>query len=103
LWGDLLAAGLEMYVYQPTMYHCKLVIVDGLLCSVGSTNFDPRSFHLNDEANLNVYDRTFAAELTRVFEEDLKRCRRVALEEWRARPLLEKARERVAAWLAPLL
>jgi cardiolipin synthase A/B len=103
LWGDLLAAGLEMYVYQPTMYHCKLVIVDGLLCSVGSTNFDPRSFHLNDEANLNVYDRTFATELTRVFEEDLKRCRRVALEEWRARPLLEKAREWVAAWLAPLL
>jgi cardiolipin synthase A/B len=103
LWGELLAAGLEMYVYQPTMYHCKLVIVDGLLCSVGSTNFDPRSFHLNDEANLNVYDRTFATELTRVFEEDLKRCRPVDLEEWRARPLLEKARERVTAWLAPLL
>jgi cardiolipin synthase len=103
LWGELLEAGMEMHVYQPTMYHCKLVIADGLLCSVGSTNFDPRSFHLNDEANLNVYDRAFAAELTRVFEQDLQRCRQFTLEDWRRRPLAEKARERVAAWLAPVL
>jgi cardiolipin synthase len=103
LWGDLLEAGLEMYVYQPTMYHCKAVIVDGLMSSVGSTNFDPRSFHLNDEANLNVYDRAFADHLTQVFEQDLQRCRRVTLEEWRNRPALEKARERVTAWLAPVL
>lgn len=103
LWGDLLEAGLEMHVYQPTMYHCKAVIVDGLMSSVGSTNFDPRSFHLNDEANLNVYDRAFAGHLTQVFEQDLQRCRRVTLEEWRNRPALEKARERVTAWLAPVL
>jgi len=103
LWGELLAAGMEMYVYQPTMYHCKTVIVDGLMCSLGSTNFDPRSFHLNDEANLNLYDREFAGDLTRVFEADLQRCRRVTLQEWQERPLLEKARERVAAWLAPVL
>jgi cardiolipin synthase len=103
LWGDLLEAGLEMHVYQPTMYHCKVVIVDGLLSSVGSTNFDPRSFHLNDEANLNVYDRAFAAELTRVFEQDLGRCKRYTLQEWQARPAWEKARERMAAWLAPVL
>jgi cardiolipin synthase A/B len=103
LWGDLLEAGMEMHVYQPTMYHCKLVIVDGLLASVGSTNFDPRSFHLNDEANLNVYDTEFAAHLTRVFEHDLKRCTRCTLEQWRARPPLEKARERMTALLAPVL
>lgn len=103
LWGDLLRAGAELYVYQPTMYHCKMVIVDGLLGSVGSTNFDPRSFHLNDEANLNVYDRDFAAHLTQVFEADLQRCRRVTLEDWEARPALEKARERLAALLAPVL
>jgi cardiolipin synthase A/B len=103
LWGELLEAGLEMHVYQPTMYHCKLVIVDGLLASVGSTNFDPRSFHLNDEANLNVYDPEFARSLTEVFEQDLGRCRRVTLAEWQQRPALEKARERVAAWLAPVL
>jgi cardiolipin synthase len=103
LWGDLLEAGAEIHVYQPTMYHCKLVIVDGLLSSVGSTNFDPRSFYLNDEANLNVYHREFASELTRVFEEDLKRCTRVSFQEWRSRPALEKMRERTAALLAPIL
>jgi cardiolipin synthase len=103
LWGELLEAGLEMYVYQPTMYHCKLVLVDGLLASVGSTNFDPRSFHLNDEANLNVYDTGFARELTEVFEQDLQRCKRVTLEDWQRRPALEKARERLAALLAPVL
>jgi len=103
LWGELLEAGLEMHVYQPTMFHCKTVIVDGLLASVGSTNFDPRSFHLNDEANLNVYDAEFAAHLTRVFEDDLRRCKPYTLEQWRARPLLEKARERAASWLSPVL
>ena len=51
------------------MYHCKVMIVDGLLVSVGSTNFDPRSFRLNDEANLNVYDRAFAARAGAVFEQ----------------------------------
>ncbi|MDB5913173.1 MAG: cls [Ramlibacter sp.] len=103
LWGELLEAGAEMYVYQPTMFHCKLVVVDGLLTSVGSTNFDPRSFHLNDEANLNVYDRGFAAQQTEVFERDLARCRRFTLADWQQRPKLEKARERVTAWLAPML
>jgi cardiolipin synthase len=103
LWGELLEAGVEIHVYQPTMYHCKMVIVDGLLASVGSTNFDPRSFHLNDEANLNVYDRKFASELTRAFEEDLKRCKQVTLQEWQSRPALEKLRERAAAMLAPVL
>jgi cardiolipin synthase len=92
-----------MYVYQPTMFHCKTVLVDGLLASVGSTNFDPRSFRLNDEANLNVYDRAFAQELTAVFEQDLQRCRRVTLQEWRQRPVAEKLRERALALLAPVL
>jgi cardiolipin synthase len=103
LWGELLEAGVEMYVYEPTMFHCKTVLVDGLLSSVGSTNFDPRSFRLNDEANLNVYDRAFAQELTAVFEQDLQRCRRVTLQEWRQRPLGEKLRERALALLAPVL
>jgi cardiolipin synthase len=103
LWGDLLHAGVEIYVYQPTMYHCKMVIADGLLSSVGSTNFDPRSFHLNDEANLNVYDPAFADHLTNVFEQDLERSKRMTLEDWQARPGMEKARERLSALLAPIL
>src|SRR5689334_17290577 len=56
LWGPILSAGAELYEFQPTMFHCKVLVVDGLWVSVGSTNFDPRSFRLNDEANLNILD-----------------------------------------------
>jgi cardiolipin synthase len=96
LWGELLQAGIAIHEYQPTMYHCKMLIADGLLVSVGSTNFDNRSFRLNDEANLNVYDAGLAAELTRVFEDDLRESRTVYLETWRNRPLWERLNDRVA-------
>jgi cardiolipin synthase len=99
LWGDVLEAGAEMYEYQPTMYHCKVLVVDGLWVSVGSTNFDNRSFRLNDEANLNVYDREFAARQAADFETDLKHSRRITYEEWMARPWTEKAKERIFALL----
>ena len=98
-WGPLLQAGALIYEYQPTMYHCKVMIVDQLLVSVGSTNFDNRSFRLNDEANLNVYDAAFARRQTEVFEDDLKRSRRVTYEEWLNRPLREKAHEKLTGWL----
>jgi cardiolipin synthase len=98
-WGPLLEAGAQIYEYQPTMYHCKVMIVDGLLVSVGSTNFDPRSFRLNDEANLNVYDRAFAARQESVFEQDIARSRRVTLAEWQNRPWHEKLMERAAGLL----
>ncbi len=103
LWGALLEAGVEIHEYQPTMFHCKMLIVDGCLTSVGSTNFDPRSFHLNDEANLNVYDVSFARRMTEVFEADLRQCRRITLRDWRGRPMAEKAREQALAWFAPIL
>jgi cardiolipin synthase len=99
LWGDMLEAGAEMYEYQPTMYHCKVLVVDGVWVSVGSTNFDNRSFRLNDEANLNVYDRAFAARQAADFEADLKRARRITYEEWMSRPWGEKAKERIFALL----
>jgi cardiolipin synthase len=99
LWGDLLEAGVEIYEYQPTMYHVKVLIVDGLWTSVGSTNFDNRSFRLNDEANLNVLDAAFAAEQQRIFEDDKRHARRVTLAEWRERPLSE----RLSEWLSGLL
>ena len=98
-WGPLLRAGATIAEYQPTMYHCKLMIVDGLLTSVGSTNFDNRSFRLNDEATLNIVDKAFASAQTAVFEADLARARRVTYEEWQARPL----RERVGEWLASVI
>lgn len=77
-WGRLLEAGAEIYEYRPTMYHCKIFIVDDLWVSVGSTNFDQRSFRINDEANLNVHDGRLARELAARFEEDVQRSRRVA-------------------------
>ena len=102
-WGPLLEAGAEISEYQPTMFHCKVFTVDGLLVSVGSTNFDNRSFRLNDEANLNVYDAEFAAAQTVQFEADLKQARRVTLEAWRDRPWSEKAQEHLAALIASQL
>ncbi|MEP6996264.1 MAG: phospholipase D-like domain-containing protein [Betaproteobacteria bacterium] len=101
LWGDLLEAGAEIYEYLPTMFHCKVLIADGLVVSVGSTNFDDRSFHLNDEASLNIYDAAFAARQIEVFERDLKASRRISVDEWRDRPLAEKVWEHAAALLGP--
>jgi cardiolipin synthase len=98
-WGPLLAAGAEIYEFQPTMFHCKVMIVDERIVSVGSTNFDNRSFRLNDEANLNVYDRSFAREQVAVFEADIARSRRVTLEAWLARPWREKLLEQAASLL----
>ncbi|MBA3595512.1 MAG: cardiolipin synthase B [Polaromonas sp.] len=95
-WGPLLRAGAEIYEYQPTMYHVKAMVVDKLLVSVGSTNFDNRSFRLNDEANLNVFDPAFAERQSKVFEDDLRKSRQVTLEEWTDRPLKEKLMERLA-------
>ena len=98
-WGPLLEAGVEIYEYKPTMYHCKVMVVDDLWTSVGSTNFDSRSFRLNDEANLNVYDAEFAAGQVAAFERDKQDSRSVTLDEWRNRPLSERLRERASALL----
>ncbi len=96
MWGDLLRAGVEISEYEPTMMHTKMLIVDSLLVSVGSTNFDERSFRLNDEASLNVYDVEFAKDMTEVFENDLKRSQRLSLRAWTERPWTE----RIGEWLA---
>lgn len=102
-WGPLLEAGAQISEYQPTMFHCKVFTVDGLLVSVGSTNFDNRSFRLNDEANLNIYDEAFAAAQTVQFEADLKQSKRLTYEQWQDRPLHEKAMEQLAALLSAQL
>jgi cardiolipin synthase len=102
-WGPLLAAGALIAEYQPTMYHCKVMIVDGLLVSVGSTNFDNRSFQLNDEATLNILDAEFAAQQTQIFEDDLRLSRTVSLAQWRARPWQERLAERFASMIGSQL
>jgi cardiolipin synthase len=98
-WGELLQAGAEFYEYQPTMYHCKVIVIDGFMTSVGSTNFDNRSFRLNDEANLNIYDRAFAERQIEVFRADLAKSKRVTYAQWQNRPWTEKALEWVASTL----
>ena len=102
-WGPLLAAGAVIAEYTPTMYHCKVLIIDGLLVSVGSTNFDNRSFRLNDEATLNVVDPGFAAAQTATFETDLGLSRRVSHAEWIDRPWRERLGEVLAALVSTQL
>ncbi|RYD31957.1 MAG: cardiolipin synthase B, partial [Verrucomicrobiaceae bacterium] len=74
-WGRLLRNGVKVFEFQPTMYHCKVMIIDDLWVSVGSANFDNRSFRLNDEANLNVFDSDFAKLEVESFEKDKLRAR----------------------------
>ncbi|BCZ77679.1 cardiolipin synthase B [Paraburkholderia terrae] len=98
-WGPLLEAGVQMFEYQPTMFHVKLLVVDDYLVSVGSTNFDSRSFKLNDEANLNIYDVAFARRQTQIFADDLAKSKRVTLDDWNRRPWTRKLVDRAVALL----
>jgi cardiolipin synthase len=92
-WGPLLESGVEIHEYDPTMLHCKMLIFDHHMVSVGSTNFDMRSFELNDEASLNVYDADFAQRMTGVFEADMKASTPYDYQKWQQRPWLEKIAE----------
>lgn len=92
-WGRLLAAGVEIHEYVPTMMHNKMLILDGELISVGSTNFDMRSFDLNDEASLNIYSREFGRQMTAVMEADLQHAKPYTLATWQRRPWWQKTGE----------
>jgi phosphatidylserine/phosphatidylglycerophosphate/cardiolipin synthase-like enzyme len=98
-WGPMLEAGIEIAEYQPTMYHVKGLVVDGVFSSVGSTNFDNRSFRLNDEANLNVLNAQFGRVQQDVFNADWSKARRITLEQWQQRPWSERMWERLASLL----
>lgn len=91
--GELLRAGARIYEYQPTMMHAKTLVVDGLFATVGSTNFDNRSFRLNDEIDLEVYDERVAGKLEQMFETDLTRSRPYTYEQWVHRTLWERFTE----------
>ena len=94
-WGALLNAGAAIFQYEPTMLHCKMLIFDGAVVSVGSTNFDIRSFELNDEASLNIYDHDVAAEMTAVFEADLSKAKQYSIGDWNTRSLWTRVQETV--------
>jgi cardiolipin synthase len=94
--GPLLEGGVKIYEYQPTMFHLKTMVVDGIFSTLGSANFDDRSFHLNEEINLFVYDAEFAGLMKERYRRDLLRCRPYTHAMWKERPL----KKRVTEWLA---
>ncbi len=98
-WPELLDAGVQIAEYKPTMYHVKTLIVDDILVSVGSTNFDNRSFSINDEANLNVMDPGFAAQMTEIYEQDWSRATPVTEHKFAQRPWYQ----RVSTWAVSLI
>jgi cardiolipin synthase len=99
LYGSLLEAGVEIHEYSPTMLHQKYMVCDGIWTTVGTSNFDSRSFALNDENNVSVYERDFAAKWEEIFHRDLSASQRVTLEAWRNRGLTT----RLGEWLFFLL
>ena len=99
LYGDLLDAGVEIYEYQPTMIHCKVLVIDGTWTSVGSANFDDRSFRLNDEANLNAFSSDLAADQIRYIEADIAVSKRMVLRRWARRSSTRRVYESLALLL----
>lgn len=90
----LLDCGVEIYEYQPTMIHAKSLTIDGCWCSVGTVNFDNRSFQLNDELTVCSYGTQLAAALSEQFERDLERSERMTPDRWKDRGLLRRALHR---------
>jgi cardiolipin synthase A/B len=94
--GTLLRRGVRIWEYQKTLLHQKVIVVDGIWSSVGSTNFDDRSFHLNHEVNIGILDPIVAAQLRAAFAEDLRHARERKFDEWQNRPLRHKLIDGVA-------
>jgi len=92
----LLRKGIQMYEYEKTMMHAKTMIVDGIWSTIGSSNFDDRSFRLNDEVNVNIYDEGIAATMEMMFEDDLAHSREISLGRWYKRPALSRLKESFA-------
>ena len=103
MYAHMIKNGIKIYEWQGPILHSKCAVIDGIWSSVGSHNLDHRSLHYNLEVNLNVYDRGFGSEMSRVFREDLKRCRQVTLADVRRRPwtarLASKLLYLVRSWL----
>jgi cardiolipin synthase len=102
-YNRLLRRGIRLFEYQPTMMHAKTMVVDGIWSTIGSSNFDERSFRLNDEVNVNIYDAGIAAQMEQMFFEDLARSEEVEPRSWVKRPWLDRVKERVAGWFKPQL
>ncbi|HVU64365.1 MAG TPA: phospholipase D-like domain-containing protein, partial [Phycisphaerales bacterium] len=100
---DLLGAGVEIYEYLDGLLHSKIVTVDGKFSMVGSTNMDQRSFFLNFEATLFIYDEPFADEVRRLQTDYVSKSRRISADAWRGRSVWVRLRDNSAELLGPLL
>jgi len=98
IYGQLLKRGIRIFEYQPTMMHAKTMVVDGLWTAIGSSNFDDRSFRLNDEVSVNIYDAGLSAQMEQMFFADLARSEEVSPGRWLHRSRLDRLKERVAGW-----
>jgi cardiolipin synthase len=92
-YGTLLKGGVRLFDYQKTLLHQKVIVIDGCWCAVGSTNFDDRSFEVNDEASLVIYDESIARELEETFERDRADAKEVHFDAWKTRPLVHKLQD----------
>ena len=99
----LLRRGIRIFEYQPTMMHAKTMVVDGIWSTVGSSNFDERSFRLNDEVNVNIFSEEIAKQMETMFFEDMARSREVTLRRWFKRGLTERVKEKIAGVFKPQL
>jgi cardiolipin synthase len=99
LYGPLLKEGVKIYEYQPAMMHAKTMLVDDRWATLGSTNFDPRSFFLNSELNTSIKDAAFAEQLATFFEGGFKASSLMTVADWQAR----KPQERLLGWLGSLV
>lgn len=100
---ELLTAGVKVYWYQAGINHSKVIIVDGVVASVGTANMDIRSFDQNFEVNLIIYDREVVKKLATDFTKDLKVSTEAAIQRWKFRPKRDKVKESVARLFAPVL
>ncbi|HXI12772.1 MAG TPA: cardiolipin synthase [Thermoanaerobaculia bacterium] len=92
----LLRKGIRIFEYQGTMIHAKTMVVDGVWTTIGSSNFDDRSFRLNDEVNVNIYDEGIAAQMDTMFAEDLQRSVEIRMGFWKQRAMLTRVKESLA-------
>lgn len=100
---ECLRAGIKIYFYLPGMLHAKMLIVDEDMVSVGSTNFDFRSFEHNFEINVQIFSREICARATKIFLADQKQCSRVEVEQWKRRPWRQRAAQSLLRLISPVL
>jgi cardiolipin synthase len=101
--AECMRAGIKIYFYERGMMHSKTMLIDDEFCTIGSTNFDFRSFEHNFEANLFFYSREFNNRISEIFKADFMHSRRIQPAEWRTRPFWHKAAESVVRLLSPIL